>query len=135
MLRVVDMALELLGWSLAVFFVVLLLTGPRVVAEDNAALSSAESAGAAPYAGQAGADAEESDGADGKVVFTDTCGGCHTLSAADTSGSIGPNLDDTALDAGGIERIVRDGSGEMPAFAGRLSDEEIAAVANFVASN
>jgi cytochrome c6 len=135
MLRAVDIALELLGWSLAVFFVVLLLSGPRVVAEDKADSRGAESAGAAPYAGQAAADPEERDGADGKAIFAETCGSCHTLSAAGTSGSLGPNLDDTALDAGAIERIVRDGSGEMPAFAGRLSDDEIAAVADFVAGN
>jgi len=29
----------------------------------------------------------------GKQVFTQTCGSCHTLAAAGTSGTIGPNLD------------------------------------------
>ena len=35
MLRGVDTALELIGWSLAVFFVILLFAGPRVIAEDK----------------------------------------------------------------------------------------------------
>lgn len=30
----------------------------------------------------------------GKVMFQKTCGGCHTLAHASTSGSTGPNLDD-----------------------------------------
>jgi mono/diheme cytochrome c family protein len=30
----------------------------------------------------------------GKVMFQKTCGGCHTLSHANTSGTTGPNLDD-----------------------------------------
>ena len=36
MLRGIDTVLELVGWSLAVFFVILLFAGPRVVAEDKA---------------------------------------------------------------------------------------------------
>lgn len=30
----------------------------------------------------------------GKVLFTEKCGACHTLAHANTSGTIGPNLDD-----------------------------------------
>jgi mono/diheme cytochrome c family protein len=30
----------------------------------------------------------------GKILFSKTCGSCHTLSHADTSGTTGPNLDD-----------------------------------------
>ena len=112
MLRGIDTTLELVGWSLAVFFVVLLFAGPRVVAEDK------------PEAAPA---------VDGKAVFTGTCGSCHTLSAAGTSGTVGPNLDDVSLDAAAIEGIVRDGRGGMPALGDKLSDEEISAVAAFVA--
>jgi cbb3-type cytochrome c oxidase subunit III len=39
----------------------------------------------------------ESHGADvqsGQKLFTPSCGGCHTLAAAGTSGTIGPNLDE-----------------------------------------
>jgi mono/diheme cytochrome c family protein len=128
MLRWVDMGLELVGWSLAVFFVILLFAGPRVVAEDKpeAQATKPAAAGAAPAATPA---------ADGKAVFTDTCGSCHTLSAAGTSGTVGPNLDDVSLDASAIEDIVRGGRGGMPAFGDKLSDDEVSAVAAFVAGN
>ena len=61
--------------------------------------------------------------ADGKTVFTDRCGSCHTLSAAGTSGNIGPNLDEITLDAAAIEQTVRNGRGGMPPFGSELSDE------------
>ena len=122
--------LELVGWSLAVFFVILLFAGPRVVAEDKPEAAPAKAQGTAPANTQGSAPA-----VDGKAVFTDTCGSCHTLSAAGTSGSVGPNLDDVSLDASAIEGIVRDGRGGMPALGDKLSDDEISAVAAFVAGN
>ncbi len=140
MLGGVDRALELAGWALALMLVIMMFVGPQVVAEDKPADQGGESAGSAPYADQAAADdggGGASGGgdaaADGETVFTDSCGSCHTLSAAGTSGSIGPNLDDTSLDASAIEGIVTDGTGSMPAFGDALSAEEIAAVAEFVA--
>ena len=132
MLRGADRALELAGWALAVLFVVMMFAGPQVVAEDKPTEQGSKAAGAAPYASQGGG-GEGSQAADGEAVFTDNCGSCHTLSAAGTSGTSGPNLDGLSLDAGAIEAIVRDGRGGMPAFGGDLSEEEIAAVAAFVA--
>lgn len=35
----------------------------------------------------------------GKQLFTDRCGGCHTLADAGTSGAVGPNLDDAFAQA------------------------------------
>ena len=128
MLRGIDTVLELVGWSVAVFFVILLFAGPRVVAEDKPEAAPAKAQGTAPANTQGSAPA-----VDGKAVFTDTCGSCHTLSAAGTSGSVGPNLDDVSLDASAIEGIIRDGRGGMPALGDKLSDAEIAAVAAFVA--
>ena len=134
MLRGIDKALELLGWIAALVLVIMLFVGPQVVAEDEPAKQGA--AGAAPYAGQAsGGPGGGAAPANGKAVFTDSCGSCHTLSAAGTSGSVGPNLDDTSLDAAAIQAIVRDGKGSMPAFGGELSDGEVTAVAEFVAGN
>jgi mono/diheme cytochrome c family protein len=132
MLRGADRVLELLGWALAVLFVVMMFAGPQVVAEDKPTERGSKAAGASPYADQGGG-GEDSDAAAGEAVFTDNCGSCHTLSAAGTSGTSGPNLDGVSLDAGTIEGIVRDGRGGMPAFGGDLSDDEIAAVAAFVA--
>ena len=132
MLRGIDTTLELVGWSLAVFFVILLFAGPRVVAEDKPEASTAKPADNAPAATD---NAPAAPAVDGKAVFTDTCGGCHTLSKAGTSGSVGPNLDDVSLSASDIEGIVRDGRGGMPSQSDKLSDDEISAVAAFVAGN
>lgn len=71
----------------------------------------------------------------GEQVFTSNCGSCHTLGAAGTSGSIGPNLDDLKPNESTVESKVRSGGGGMPSFDGRLSDDEIAAVAKYVAEN
>ena len=56
--------------------------------------------------GRAGRAGAAGDAAAGKVVFTDNCGGCHTLADAGTNGTIGPNLDDSHT-----ERRARDGAG------------------------
>lgn len=147
MLRGVDKTLELAGWVVTALFVVILFVGPQVVAEDKPADQGAEAAGETPDTGgggggggdQGGGDGGGGDGGggepvvDGQAVFTDSCGGCHTLSAAGTSGASGPNLDGVGLDATAIEAIVSGGRGGMPAFSGDLSEEEIAAVAEFVA--
>ena len=74
-------------------------------------------------------------GASGEAVFKDNCGGCHTLSAAGTSGTTGPNLDDLKPDEATVEQQVRNGGGGMPAFEGKLSEEQIMAVASYVSSN
>jgi mono/diheme cytochrome c family protein len=71
---------------------------------------------------------------DGRTVFlTSNCGGCHVLADADATGAVGPNLDELAPSAGDVAQIVRSGSGAMPAFAGQLSQAQIAAVAQYVA--
>jgi mono/diheme cytochrome c family protein len=71
----------------------------------------------------------------GAKVFADAgCGNCHTLKAAGTTGTVGPNLDDAQPDAARVEQQVRDGGGAMPAFEDKLSDQEIKDVAEFVAA-
>lgn len=72
---------------------------------------------------------------DGKAVFESNCASCHTLKAADASGSFGPNLDDLKPDAATVQKQVESGGGGMPAFKGQLSNEEIAAVAAYVAKS
>jgi mono/diheme cytochrome c family protein len=70
---------------------------------------------------------------DGKAIFASAgCGGCHTLSAAGSSGTVGPNLDDAkpSLELA-IDRVTN-GQGGMPSFKGQLSEEQIQAVAEFV---
>jgi cbb3-type cytochrome c oxidase subunit III len=44
--------------------------------------------------GTGGKATAHADQANGQKLFQSTCGGCHTLAAAGTSGTVGPNLDD-----------------------------------------
>jgi len=73
--------------------------------------------------------------ADGKSVFSANCGSCHTLAAAGATGTVGPNLDELKPDEARVKRQVENGGGVMPAFKGRLTDAQIAAVAKFVSSS
>src|SRR5687768_156740 len=71
--------------------------------------------------------------ADGAAVFAEAgCGGCHTFGPANSSGTVGPSLDDADLGKDEIEQKVRNGGGGMPAFGDRLSDAQIEAVADYV---
>jgi mono/diheme cytochrome c family protein len=73
------------------------------------------------------------DPAAGKKVFvTGPCAGCHTLKAAGTHGTVGPNLDDAQPDLIKIVDRVTNGKGAMPPFKGSLSDKQIADVSAFV---
>ncbi len=73
---------------------------------------------------------------EGKEVFTTNCGSCHTLKAAGTSGTVGPNLDELEPDLATVEHQVVNGGGPMPAFGneGILNAKEIKAVATYVSS-
>ena len=70
----------------------------------------------------------------GKELFVQNCGSCHTLAAAETTGTVGPNLDTTA--ALTEERVVSAiekgglGSGQMPANLVQGTDAQ--QVAEFV---
>ena len=84
----------------------------------------------------------------GKVLFTKTCGSCHTLSHAATTGVIGPNLDDafrryradgyksTSIQ-GLVDSWIRypNTQGAMPAMLYRGQDaQDVAAYVAFVAA-
>jgi mono/diheme cytochrome c family protein len=72
--------------------------------------------------------------AQGKQIFTQNCGSCHTLKDANTNGQVGPNLDDLKPDQPTVQRQVTNGGGAMPAFKGQLSGPQIQAVAKYVSS-
>jgi len=76
---------------------------------------------------------------EGEVVFRQNCTGCHTLKAAGATGKVGPNLDQAKPTAERVEFMVRNGGsgglGSMPKFEGSLSDDQIAAVARYVAES
>jgi mono/diheme cytochrome c family protein len=76
---------------------------------------------------------EGGEDADGAAVFASAgCGGCHTFGPANSSGTVGPNLDEIDRSKDEIAQQVRNGGGGMPAFGDRLSDAEIDAVADYV---
>jgi mono/diheme cytochrome c family protein len=70
---------------------------------------------------------------DGKSIFTTSCGSCHALADAGTAGAVGPNLDDARPDRGAVADIVTNGRGAMPSFADSLDQQQIEAVAEYVA--
>ena len=73
--------------------------------------------------------------AEGKLIFTQTCGTCHVLKDAGTSGNVGPVLDQLKPDKARVEAAIKNGgagSGQMP--AGLLQGKEATAVAEYVAS-
>jgi mono/diheme cytochrome c family protein len=76
------------------------------------------------------------DAAAGKAVFASAgCGACHTFSAAGSSGTVGPNLDQLKPDAARVATQVTNGGALMPSFKSRLTTKQIADVAAFVSQN
>ena len=103
-----------------------------------------EDSGALAQAGLAGATT-------GEQIFTAAgCAGCHTFAKAGSNANIGPSLDELAADAGSAspEEFVRqslldpdadvaDGfqAGVMPSFEGRLNDEQLQALVQYLLGN
>lgn len=73
--------------------------------------------------------------AQGKSIFVANCGSCHTLAAAGTNGTVGPNLDQKQPNKARVVKQVTNGGAIMPAFKGRLSPAQIDAVATYVAAS
>ena len=70
----------------------------------------------------------------GLEVFNNkaTCGTCHVLKTAGSTGNIGPNLDQLKPSMERIIYTVKNGIGVMQAWEGILTSEEIEAVAYYV---
>lgn len=85
---------------------------------------------------ETGGEAPEGDPAAGKEIFLGAsgCTGCHTLADAGSSGTVGPNLDDSRPSFELAYDRVTNGLGGMPAFSTSLSDEQRADVAAYVSS-
>jgi mono/diheme cytochrome c family protein len=83
-----------------------------------------------------GEEPAEGDAAAGKQIFLGAagCGSCHALADAGTSGTIGPNLDDSQPSSELVVDRVTNGAGAMPSFSDQLSEEEIANVAAYVST-
>jgi cbb3-type cytochrome c oxidase subunit III len=98
------------------------------VAANEEAIAAAQAEG-----GGGGVDEGETDG---KAIFASAgCGACHVLSDAGSTGAVGPNLDESQPSVELAVDRVRNGEGAMPPFEGRLTDEQIQAVAEYVAES
>jgi mono/diheme cytochrome c family protein len=120
-LKRIDRGLAVITWVVATVLALMLLIGPKVIAEDK---GKPPPAGTSPYAGGA---------PDGKALFVSNCGSCHTLSAAGTSGQVGPKLDGLAVDQLTVTAAMKAGPGAMPSFSS-LPAAQRDAIAKFVAS-
>ena len=100
-------------------------------AETETAPTTEETENAPPPAGG------EGDPVAGKEVFLGAsgCGSCHTLADAGTSGTIGPNLDESQPSFELAVDRVTNGQGVMPPFADSLSEQEIRDVATYVSTS
>jgi mono/diheme cytochrome c family protein len=72
---------------------------------------------------------------DGKSIFTTSCGSCHTLADAGTTGAVGPNLDQSKPSKELAVDRVTNGQGAMPAFKDSLDPEQIEAVTEYVSTS
>jgi mono/diheme cytochrome c family protein len=74
----------------------------------------------------------------GKQVFSQeaqpSCTICHALADAGSAGAVGPNLDELKPTMEQVVNAVTSGVGIMPAFNESLSEEQIQAVAHYVAT-
>ena len=95
-------------------------TRPRVRPRRRRARSSAAAAAVSVKAGM--------------KVFDSTCASCHTLAAAGSTGTVGPNLDQLKPSDAVVVHQVTNGGGGMPAFGSSLSKSQIQSVALFVSS-
>jgi mono/diheme cytochrome c family protein len=71
-------------------------------------------------------------GDDPKLLFQSSCGTCHVLADAGTSGTIGPNLDQSRPQLQAAVRQITNGGGGMPPFRGQLSEKQIRALAQYI---
>jgi mono/diheme cytochrome c family protein len=94
--------------------------------DDDSAATTANTAGETTTGGST---------AGAEVFASAGCGSCHTLSAAGSTGSTGPNLDDLQPDKETVVSQVTNGGGGMPAFGDRLSEQEIEDVATYVSES
>jgi mono/diheme cytochrome c family protein len=104
-----------------------------VTAEGGTTGAEGGGGGEAAGGGEGGGGATAS--AEGKQIFTQSCGTCHTLADAGTNGQVGPNLDQLKPDKQRVVTAIENGgagTGAMPANI--VTGEEAEAVATYVAS-
>ena len=99
-----------------------------------AALSGSSMAQSVTAAAPAASVADAAKVAKGRDLFANYgCSGCHTLADAGATGHVGPSLDgDANLTHDFVVDRVSNGQGQMPAFGGQMSTDEIEAVATYL---
>jgi cbb3-type cytochrome c oxidase subunit III len=108
---------------------------PKNLVKGQSAIDVSAYVAAVAGTGGAGAKPPSQLGNDGKTIFQSQCAGCHTLAAAGTHGTIGPNLDQLKPSEAITQHQVEVGGGVMPAFKGKLTPAQITAVAKYVATS
>jgi len=108
---------------------------PKNLVKGQDAVDVAAYVAAVAGTGNANAKPASALGNNGKAIFQADCASCHTLAAAKATGTVGPNLDQLKPAEARVKRQVENGGSIMPAFKGKLTDAQIAAVAKFVASS
>ena len=64
--------------------------------------------------------------------MTAGCGACHTMKAAGSTGTLGPNLDRSTAAQAMILNTITNGKGTMQAFVDKLTAQQLQDVAAFV---
>jgi cytochrome c2 len=131
------------GWyvAISILFLVAMLSAVLVFgrekAESRSGPPTTTTSAAPPTTTAAPAPSGgKGDPAAGKAVFASAgCGGCHTLKAAGSSGTVGPNLDQLKPPFDRVVHQVQVGGGPMPSFKDALSAKQIQDVAAFVVSS
>ncbi len=120
----------LLATALAFFGIV--VTGCGEADTERALPETVEGTVPAETDGNGGGEVE-GDPAAGEEVFASAgCGSCHVYEPAGSSGTAGPNLDESQVSYEAAYEQIANGGGGMPAFQDQLSEQEIADVAAFV---
>lgn len=105
-----------------------------VVASAMVLASCGSSSGGGSSSGDSGGSGKSGTAAvNAQQLFTQSCGGCHTLAKAGTNGTVGPNLDELKPSKETVAAQIKHGGGGMP--AGLLEGDEADAVATYVSEN
>jgi mono/diheme cytochrome c family protein len=135
--------------GICVLLVVAMLAAVEVFGEEDEEAEAADIGSVVSAEGETGAAttgeettvATEGGGAQGDVArgeelfASEGCGSCHTLAAAGTSGTVGPNLDELQPDLDAAVAQITNGGGGMPPYGGQLSEADIKAIAAYIVAS
>jgi mono/diheme cytochrome c family protein len=107
---------------------------PAGAATPQSVKSATPTSTTLPAGAVATAAAAKVDPAKGRELFSNwSCGSCHSLADAGGTGHVGPALDGNKnLSKALVVDRVTNGQGQMPAFGGQMTDEEIGQIADYI---